>query len=83
MDNADLLNESPSAQRQYLQVKVFGLSLACPFDQGNPCDCPLHEIRKKKLEEKIKWLNKLSDEGVLNILTYHQICLGEKENLKK
>jgi len=74
------LNAKAGINRQYMKERVFGLSVACPFDQGNPCDCPLHEIRKKSIEERYQWFRGLSDERILEILTYHKKCLGEKEN---
>ncbi|MCE0499422.1 MAG: hypothetical protein LV481_15890 [Methylacidiphilales bacterium] len=64
----------------YMRERVFGLSVACPFDQGNPCVCPLHEIRKLSIEERYKWVRELSNESMLDILHNHQKCLGEKEN---
>jgi hypothetical protein len=69
-----------SSQRQYLLNEIFGLAVACPFDQGNPCNCPLHELRKKTLRERHEWLQALSEEDISNILTFHKKCLGEKEN---
>jgi len=60
---------------------MVGLSVECPFDGTNPCTCPLHEIRKKSLKERYEWAQKLSESDALNILTFHQVCLKEKETL--
>ena len=69
-------------QRIHFRDKIFGLSVACPFDQDNPCDCPLYEVRKKSMEERYAWVRELSDVRILSILTYHQKCLDEREDLK-
>ena len=73
------INAKTGGLRRYMRERVFGLSVACPFDQGNPCVCPLHEIRKVSIQERDKWVRGLSTERMLEILTYHQKCLGEKE----
>jgi len=68
------------SQEYLLQKQVFGLSICCPFDQGNPCACPLHGARKMGIMERYKWLYGQSDESLLDFLTFHQTCLEEKEN---
>ena len=69
-------------QRQYLLEEIFGLAVACPFDQGNPCNCPLHDLRKQGLKERYESLQELSGEDMLKILIFHQKCLEEKEEIK-
>jgi hypothetical protein len=77
------MNENKTSPlRHYLLEKVFGLAVACPFDQGNPQPCPLHELRKKSLKERYEWLRALSEEEVRNILSFHQKCLAEKSTAK-
>jgi hypothetical protein len=71
------------SERHLLQKQVFGLSVCCPFDQGNPCDCPLHAVRKMGVMERFEWLHGQSEENMRNFLTSCQKCLEEKENLKK
>lgn len=63
-----------------LQEAIFALSVACPFDQGNPCACPLHEIRKKNLKERYAWIQQLSEESMLDIVTFHHKCMKAKED---
>jgi len=80
-----MLSESlvTDSQRERLRDKVFVLSVACPFDHGNPCACPLHPVRKMGVMGRFEWLHELSDPRLLDIFAYHQKCLEEKENLKK
>ena len=68
-----------SPRKQFLLEEIFGLAVACPFDQGNPCNCPLHELRKKSLQERYRWLLDLSEADLRDILTNHRKCLDEKE----
>ena len=80
-----MLSESlvTDSERYLLQKQVFGLSVCCPFDHGNPCACPLHGVRKMGVMERCEWLHGQSEESMRNFLTFHQKCLEEKENLKK
>jgi hypothetical protein len=75
------MNPNASPRRQYLLEEIFGLAVACPFDQGNPCKCPLHELRKKSLRERYEWLHELSEESMKDILTFHEKCLDGKEKI--
>jgi len=70
-----------NSRKQYLLEEIFGLAVACPFDQGNPCECPLHELRKKSLQQRYQWLQDLSDDSLREILVFHRKCLDEKEEL--
>ena len=72
-----------SAQKDHVKTKIFGLSVQCPFSGTNPCVCPLHEIRKKGLRERLEWAERLSETEALNILTFHQKCLEEKEGAQR
>jgi hypothetical protein len=71
-----------SPRKQYLLEEIFGLAVACPFDQGNPCNCPLHDLRKKGLRERYEWLQSLSEEALFDVLGFHQKWLEKKENFK-
>jgi hypothetical protein len=73
------MDASTNSRKQYLLEEIFGLAVACPFDQGNPCGCPLHELRKKSLQERYRWLRDLSDDKLREILIFHRKCLDEKE----
>jgi hypothetical protein len=80
MSNEPLVSGS---QKYLLQKQVFGLSVCCPFDQGNPCACPLHAVRQMGIMERFEWLHGQSEESMRNFLAFHQRCLEEKEKLKK
>lgn len=82
-DAAISSNSVASSQQNHWKSAAFGLSVACPFDQGNPSTCPLHEVRKMNLKERYEWIQRLSDESTLHLLTHHQKCLGEKKSLGK
>lgn len=72
------MEASVHSKRYELQKQVFGLSVCCPFEHGNPCVCPLHEVRKMRVMERYEWLHKLSDEDMLHILALHQTCMSNK-----
>jgi len=58
---------------------IFSIAVSCPFDNGNPCACPFHVIRKKNLEQRMDWIAGMSHESVINLLAFHQACLEEKQ----
>jgi len=66
-----------------MRGKLFGLLVACPFDQSNPFHCRLYEIRKKSLKERYDWFAELSEENMLDLLVCHQRCLGGREASKE
>ena len=68
-------------QRGYLRAEFSILSEACSLDQGNPRDCPFHEIRERSQKERMAWFDGLSEEAILNIHTYCQLCFEVKEKL--
>jgi hypothetical protein len=59
---------------------VLGLTVACPFDQTNPPDCQLCEIRKIDLNARFEWISKLTLTEAQAILIHHDQCLLTKEN---
>lgn len=59
------------------RIAMSGRILRCPIDD-NPEDCPLHEIRKIPLEERIAWLDSKSDEEVVDLYRRHVKCLRRK-----
>lgn len=56
--------------------------MACPFEQDNPCDCPLHMLRKKALGDRLAWAKSLCDDELMKIATTHCICLEKKVDLQ-
>jgi len=59
--------------RIYLQARL----LRCPFG-GNPVDCPLHHIRKRPMQERYAWLEEQSDQQVVELYRYHEVCAERK-----
>jgi hypothetical protein len=65
--------------RERLKADVFGLSVACPYDQGNPASCQLCEIRKTKLQDRLEWVRSLPFDDMVHIMTVHKDCLAYRE----
>lgn len=73
--NTDLVEEARFA--------LHGRILRCPLG-GNPDDCPLYEIRKLSMEDRIDWLESQTDEDTIALYEQHNKCLEcklEKEGL--
>jgi hypothetical protein len=71
---------SASEDRERLKAWVVGLTMACPFDQSNPHDCPLCQIRIKPLIERLHWVDSLEHEQLRLIVTTHLLCLAQKQS---
>jgi len=72
-------SQANSISHKKLKSKVFELSIACPYDQGNPNDCPLCQIRKQSPKDRYAWVEQLGVEEAEQILTHHKLCLAQKE----
>jgi len=59
----------------------YGLLFACPFI-NEARDCPLHELRQHSINKRIKILNKMSKEKLLELESHHKKCLHERESIK-
>lgn len=64
--NKDLVEEAKFA--------LHGRILRCPLG-GNPDDCPMHELRKLPVEDRIAWLNSQTDEELIILYEMHNQCL--------
>ena len=53
---------------------LHGRILRCPLG-GNPEDCPMHDIRKLPVEERIVWLESQTDEEIITLYELHNKCL--------
>ena len=51
--------------------------LRCPLGD-NPEDCPLHEVRQWPVEERLAWLEAVTDEEVVELFKRHCECLEYK-----
>jgi len=61
------------------RIGMHGRILRCPVgDNDNPPDCPLHEVRKWPLEERIAWLNSKSNAAIIELYACHINCLEHK-----
>ena len=75
-------------RKEELACNILQLTLGCPHDQCNPSFCPLFEVRKLDLDERVQWVHRLTDEDLEYLSTYHEICLlwratGGVENPKR
>lgn len=61
-----------------LRSYVWGLAMACPVGPSNPEGCPLHEIRKRSLAERHRWLIALGNDEMKRIVASHCACLDAK-----
>ncbi len=64
---------------QEIRVHLIGLLIECPYDRGNPLECPLYHFREKPIAERLSWLKGLSDRQLQDMYDYHFRCLEEKE----
>jgi hypothetical protein len=69
----------PPKDRQALIAYVVGLAVACPINQDNPVDCPLHELRSQSFQDRLKWVKALDDESLYLLAQHHCSCLAAKE----
>jgi hypothetical protein len=53
---------------------LHGRILRCPLG-GNPIECPLHDIRKLPMEDRVAWLEAQPDEEVVELYHLHNACL--------
>lgn len=67
--NPDLVKEAEFA--------LYGRILRCPLG-GNPEDCPMHELRKLPVGERIAWMESHTDEEKIALYEHHNQCLKRK-----
>ena len=72
------MSAKTDVRRKQLRADFLALSETCPFDHANPDDCPLHEVRKLKRPQRLKWLKALGEEDLTFLAAYHQVCLTTK-----
>ena len=68
----------PTSRKDKLKANLLELGEACPFHRDNPEDCPLFELRKLPRTKRLEWFRELSEEDLVYLTTYHQVCLGVK-----
>lgn len=72
--------------QDHVQSLISGLLFACPMDDGNPIDCPLHDVRSVLTSWEVDkmWgvrhiIQALTVDQGKKILAHHQYCLQCKE----
>lgn len=45
----------------YEEISLYGLAYNCPHLERQP-DCPLKKLEHLSFQEKVKWINTLSEE---------------------
>ncbi len=64
--NRDLAEEARFA--------LHGRILRCPLG-GNPPDCPLYDVRKLSIAERIAWIESKNDDEAIDLYRQHNECL--------
>jgi hypothetical protein len=59
------------------EINLYGLAYACPHLDRN-AECPLQQVEHLSFQEKVKWINHLSEEEKKAILEYHQLCFKNR-----
>jgi hypothetical protein len=62
------------------RLAMHGRLLRCPIGD-NPEDCPLHEIRKRPVEERLAWLESKTNKQVVELYQQHKDCLNTKKEM--
>ena len=74
------LNEQKRAE---LLDNILNLAMSCPVDKCNPEDCPLYKVRQMEVAMRLRWFDNLTDEDLIYLSAYHQVCMRTKEELHK
>ena len=62
-----------------MRRKLYNLAIMCPIDV-NPDYCPLHEIRKLPMDERMKWIDGLTHEKRVQLYLNHKQCMCQHRN---
>lgn len=54
--------------------QLIGLAISCPYEEANPQECPLHDLRKLPLEARYTTINAMNEQEVERIIQFHGIC---------
>lgn len=66
--------------RDWLKAQVIGLTVACPYDQGNPAHCPLCALRGRPLDQRVNWVMALPEAELQRVWNQHRDCLARLES---
>ena len=67
------LHRHQSIPLMTLENNLYGLAYGCPCIEREK-ECPLKDIDDLCFKEKLKWIERLSNEEKTTILKYHQAC---------
>ena len=70
--------EPTKAEVADARMAMYARIIRCPLEI-TPEDCPLKEIRKMPMEERVIWIESKSDREIVELFQHHVKCL--KENL--
>ncbi len=73
----DCLTERNSGIAEEARNGMNARIICCSLG-GNPEDCPLHEVRKRPVEERKAWLESKSNDEVIELYRQHIKCLEYK-----
>jgi len=76
MTNETTVNSS-GIKMSEARLAMHGRILRCSLE-GNPEDCPLYELRRLPVEERLAWLASKTDKELERLLSYHTKCLDQK-----
>lgn len=61
-------------QTMNARLLMFGLLLNCPVNKNPDPGCPLSDLRDMTSEEKLHYVEGLSERTVVKVLQYHAHC---------
>jgi len=64
-----------------LSANLLSLTKICPVSGNNPEDCPLHQLRQLKPQQRVQWIQALEASDLTYLLHYHHICQFTKLEL--
>lgn len=59
-------------------IGLSGLIFACPFGEKTGC-CPFGSIQKMSVENRIEYIESLSNNQITSLLNKHSTCLKHRE----
>ena len=66
----------PPVRKEELRASLLELAECCLLGQANPEDCPLFLLRKMDPVKRSQWFNLLSEDDLIYLAAYHQVCLN-------
>jgi hypothetical protein len=66
----------------YKTENLGGLIFACPFNNALH-NCPYNSLRQIEIDERINFIEKLSNSAIDSFLFYHENCLARRDSLNR